>query len=742
MLNVQKSFHKKFPDLIKKSPKWAISLLVRFLEKLFHEKEFNAVLSTNEHLRGLAFVNSTLEKFKMSYTVDANQLKNIPATGKLIVISNHPTGAQDSFSLVQLIGKMRENKKVKILINDAFVDAPQGKSLAIPVSNTTGAITKSSVKAINEALENEEAVVIFPSGMVNRMRLKGLVDTKWMSSFFKIAQRTNTPILPVKIKGRNSCLFYFISFFLPKSLSGLMLAHEFAIAGLKPALHMTIGEVVPASSFSDKSISAKEYISMFYKHVYTLGTDKISQLRTETTITSPKNRKELKNEVNKAEYLGKTIDGKKIILANAEDSPFLIKELGRIREISFRAIGGGTGTARDNDLYDTYYKHMILWDDEDLEIVGAYRIGECKSIIKEKGNQGLYTSKLCDFKEEFKDYCDISVELGRSFVQPKYWGSRALDNLWQGIGAYLAHNPQIRYTYGTVTINADTPKKAVNALVYFYMLYFACTNNMMVAKTPYIVDEKDKLELEKMFDGLPYKEGFIVLKKHLKELGTSVPTLFKQYTELYEDGAVRFFGFNINEAWSGVVEGFIIADNSCMKEAKRKRYIENFQKLKITDPLTNLYNRVYFQEYLESNSKYQRKIDSDSALVLVDINNFNAVEDAFKDEALIKVSNKLKRTLRDNDVIAKWGNATFIVRLKNIKTEELNSVCLKLKESLNSIKVGKSLVLDCLIGCSMDNTLETSADTLKRAENALYIQKQIGYEGGLNIQTKKDSSLS
>ena len=576
MFDVKEAFYKNFPKVVEKSPAIVTKIFVSILQKIFHEKEFKKIHSINHYLSGLDFADSMLEHLNITYTLKPNEIKNIPSTGRLLIVANHITGASDAFSLVQLVGHARENKKVRVMVNGMLMGMQQACEIIIPVDNISGTITKKSFQAINEALENEEVVIIFPSGVVNRISLKGIKDIPWKASFLKIAKRTSTPILPIKIDSRNSVLFYIISILFPK-LSGFMLAHEFAIAGKMKPLHFNIGKVIPVTSFSNKSICTKEYIEMFYKHLYTLGKDKDEILQTETTIIQANNKILLKEEVNNSEFLGNTLDGKMIILVDAIKSPFLIKELGRVREISFRAIGGGTGTAHDNDLYDKYYKHLILWDEEELEVVGAYRIGECKEIIKSRGIQGLYTYNHCDFNKHFDDYCNNSVELGRSFVQPKYWGSRALDNLWQGIGAYLASDSNIRYTYGTVTINADTPKKAVAALVYFYSHHFSCSTNMMKAKSPYIISNEDKKYLEELFRDLSYKEGFIVLKKYLKDLGTTVPTLFKQYAELYDEGAVRFFDFSVNESLFGVVEGFIIADNSKMKEAKRKRYIKNFE---------------------------------------------------------------------------------------------------------------------------------------------------------------------
>jgi putative hemolysin len=579
MFDIKEAYHKNFPKAVKYMPKAVTNGIIKTLQKIFHEKEFNAIHAKNHYLHGLEFVDSMIEELHIDYTIKPKELKNIPSTGRLIVVANHITGASDAFTLVQLIANAREDRKVKLIVNGMLMGVTQAKDIIIPVDNISGAISKSTIKAINESLENEEAIVIFPSGVVNRFSpFKGIKDIPWKSTFLKIARKKNTPILPVRIEARNSTLFYALSLFLPNKLTGFLLPHEFVTAHKQKALNFHIGRVIPVSSFSDPNISVEQYLTMFYDHLYAVGTDKKCVLQTETTISSANNRLILRDEIYRAQKLGETNDGKRIVLVEAKDAPFVIQELGRVREIAFRAIGGGTGDAKDNDLYDNYYKHLILWDDKDLEIVGAYRIGEVSEIIKERGMQGLYTYNLCDFNEYFEDYTENSVELGRSFVQPKYWGSRALDNLWQGVGAYLAKNPHIKYTYGTVTINAETPRKAVAALVYFYSYHFSCDTGMMSAKTPYFLSYDDKMEFEMLFKGKSYKDGFAILKRYLKDHGAVVPTLFKQYAELYDEGAVRFFDFSINEELHGVVEGFIIADNSQMKEAKRKRYIRSFEE--------------------------------------------------------------------------------------------------------------------------------------------------------------------
>ncbi len=577
MLDIEKAYNKNFAKLNEKLPKPVNKFFIKMLQKLFCEETFNDIYRQNHWHKNFDFADSMIELLGIRYAVDPNELNNIPSFGPLLIIANHITGASDAFTMVQLIARVRENQKVKVMVNGMLMGMEQAKDLLVPVDNISGSITKKSLHAINEALQNEEAVIIFPAGIVSRLRWKGIRDLPWKASFLKIARKNKAPVLPIRIEGRNSVFFYLASLVLPMKFSGLLLPREFATAGKLPPLRYHIGKVIPPSSFSDKKTPINDYVKMFYQHLYNIGTEREEILKTQTTIIPPTNKMLLKKEVARAEQLGRTSDNKRIILAEAAYAPSLIRELGRTREISFRAIGGGTGKPRDNDLYDEYYKHIIVWDDDDLEIVGAYRVGEVKKIVSEKGLEGLYTYQLCDYNEKFDKYLERAVELGRSFVQPKYWGTRALDILWQGVGAYLSKYPDIIYTYGTVTINADTPKKAVAALVYFYSRFFLCGEKFMEIKTPYVLSDTQKEEFDALFHAQTYKENFVILKQYLKELGTSVPTLFKQYIELYEEGAIRFLDFSVNEDLHGVVEGFIIADNSRMKDSKRKRYIKSFK---------------------------------------------------------------------------------------------------------------------------------------------------------------------
>ncbi|MDD2451896.1 MAG: 1-acyl-sn-glycerol-3-phosphate acyltransferase, partial [Sulfurovum sp.] len=348
MFNVSAILHDKLPKF-NQLPKTVQGMLVKFLQNVLHEEDFDNIYKKNHFLKGNNYVSSMLRNLNIEYTVKPNELLHIPSEGGLIVVANHITGASDAFSLVELIANHRENRKVRLLVNSMLSGVTQASDIIIPVDNITGAITKKSLESVYSALENGEVVVVFPAGIVSRLSWKGIKDAAWRPSFLKIAKKASVPILPVRIKGRNSALFYFLSMILPKKISGLMLPREFAIAGRLKPLQLNIGKVIPPASFNDKTIGLDTYVKMFYDHLYTLGTTKKEILKTEITIAKPINPRLLKEEIRKAEFLSYTSDGNQLVIADAAISPCLINELGRLRELSFRAIGGGTKTYRDND---------------------------------------------------------------------------------------------------------------------------------------------------------------------------------------------------------------------------------------------------------------------------------------------------------------------------------------------------------------------------------------------------------
>ncbi len=554
----------RFPEIVK-------NVLFSGMKKLFHENQINMFMTKNAHKDTFTYVEAIVDYFDISIGLKTNELTRIPAYGRTVIIANHPLGALDAMALLHLLKDVR--KDIKIVANSFLAQFDNLKDIIIPVDNMNGKMDKETVKSIYQALEEEKAVIIFPSGEVSRAKPNGIKDTPWKNGFLKIASKMQAPILPIYIKAKNSKNFYLLSM-INRSLATATLPHEMFKAKGKH-IQFSIGKTIPFDAYNLPNISQKETVKLLRKHFYKVSKNHQPIFATYNEISIPEVRSELKSELKNGTLLGKTTDGKSIIVYESEIENCVIKEIGRLREISFRHVGEGSGKKRDIDGYDFYYKHLIIWDDEALEIVGAYRLGICSEIIDNFDLEGLYTSTLFQFDEKFEPYLERGLELGRSFVQPKYWNSRALDYLWQGIGAYVKSRPDIQYLFGAVSLSDTFNQKAQGMMIYFYKKHFGATEALVKHRVPHITSKWVQAHCENVFTGMDYKADMRVLKEELGFMGYTVPTLFKQYSELCEEGGVQFLDFGYDKDFNNCIDGFIVTDLKLLKEAKRKRYFSN-----------------------------------------------------------------------------------------------------------------------------------------------------------------------
>ncbi|QFR50153.1 lysophospholipid acyltransferase family protein [Sulfurimonas lithotrophica] len=569
MIDIQKEIHSKYPNL--KNNKLINASLSKFAKTVIHEKTINDFLEEHEHLKGFEFIDAVLEYFNFDFLISDNELENIPTSGRVVIIANHPLGSLDAFVLLKLIGRVRPD--VKIVANDFLAEFKSIESLLITINNFKNTQTKESIHKMYSHLEDEGALIIFPAGEVSRMTPVGVRDGRWQKGFLKIATRTNSPILPIYVGAKNSKTFYSVST-LNKKISTLLLSHEMFKQRNK-SIKINIGELIPSTNIHPPSLQTAGVIELYRQHIYQLKKGR-SLFKTQKAIAHPEDTKQIKKELKNAELLGSTKDGKSIYLYSNTEESIILKEIGRLREVAFRKVGEGANERRDLDKYDKYYKHIVLWDDNDLEIVGSYRIGECKEIIQSFGIDGLYNSTLFEFSGEFLEMLPDAIELGRSFVQPKYWGTRALDYLWYGIGAYLHKNPQIKYMFGPVSLSASYSPMSKDIIFNFFDNYFGDDTNLVKAKSPYNF-KTDKTLLRVLNNELvknDYKQDFKAIKKFLKNFDSSIPVLYKQYAELCEDGGIKFCAYNIDEDFASCVDSFIIVDISKIKDSQRQRYIK------------------------------------------------------------------------------------------------------------------------------------------------------------------------
>lgn len=294
----------------------------------------------------------------------------------------------------------------------------------------------------------------------------------------------------------------------------------------------------------------------------------------------------LKSELTEDKRLRYTNKSNNILyIVTWQDSPNVLKEIGRLREIAFREAGGGTGLSCDLDIFDTMenpYKQLIVWDPDAEKILGGYRylLGSDWKLDAE-GQPILATSHMFRFSDRFiKDYMPNTIELGRSFVTLEYQSSRAgakglfaLDNLWDGLGALIVLNPEMRYFFGKFTMYPSYSSTCRDMILYFLKKHFEDKDGLVFPMTPLKI-ETDPSELAKLFTEDDFKSDYRILNTEVRKRGYNIPPLVNAYMGL--SPTMRLFGTAINDEFGDVEEtGILIAVDEILEE-KRKRHLESF----------------------------------------------------------------------------------------------------------------------------------------------------------------------
>lgn len=535
--------------------------LLRRYGKLARLDDIDAFLDRHAHLRGQALIEAALAFLDVRYTVDQVERERIPQTGRVLVVANHPSGALDAMALLQLLGSVRDD--VRIVANDVLSLVPGVRDMLLPLRILGGRPTPESLQAVEAALEREECVVVFPAGEVSRLGWRGIRDGRWRQGFVRFARATGAPVLPVRIEARNSALFYGAAALFKPVGTALLPREIFARRGSRLAFRVGLPHTLP------RDAGAEQALASVRQALQAIGSRRETAPPGPVPLVHAVDRRRLQTCLAAMPCLGTTPDGKRIHAGPlAADSP-LLREIGRLRELTFRAVGEGTGKRLDLDAYDTWYDHIVLWDPEALEVAGAYRVAPGEKLLAERGLEGFYTASLFRYPCAMLPRLAQGMELGRSFVAPAYQGTRSLDYLWLGIGAYVRAHPGVRYLFGPVTVSAEMPIAAREQLVAYYQRYFGCRRSDVAALRPFRF-----LAAPPAFSDMDPETAFRVLKANLGALGARVPTLYKQYTELCEPGGARFLAFGVDPAFNNAVDGLVELDLAQVRPRKRQRYLK------------------------------------------------------------------------------------------------------------------------------------------------------------------------
>jgi hypothetical protein len=307
-------------------------------------------------------------------------------------------------------------------------------------------------------------------------------------------------------------------------------------------------------------------------------------------IIPPVDKDLVEKELNSERFLRYANNGDNhIYLVDFHNSPNVIREIGRLRELTFRTAGGGTGLALDiddNDTNENCYQQLITWNPDDKEIVAGYRLIHCKNAkIDENGHINLSTAHLFEFSKDFlTNYIPYTIELGRSFVQPKYQpsidnrkGIFSLDNLWDGLGAIVMLNPEVKYLFGKVTMYPHYDREARDMLLCFMHHYFPDNKSLVVPhKHLTLTYETDISGFKSELENLDYKEGYKLLNSKIRAAKENIPPLINTYMNL--SPTMKTFGTALNDEFGAVEETGIMITIADIYESKKHRHMETFER--------------------------------------------------------------------------------------------------------------------------------------------------------------------
>lgn len=616
MTFIDSAISKKLPRFSKKHP-----LMTRSISKLrkylFHEREFQLFQEQSPHLEGLDFVEQALVFYDFDYRVFDRETQHIPITGKIVMTANQPIDSLDSLALLKMISDIRPD--VKIVSDECLYKLAPLHSMSLVINNDSNKSRNKSIKAIHHHLNNEGSIIIFPANDIHYAGALSIKDGAWNSDFLKLARHCHAPILPLHINGKHSLLFYVRSL-LSKSRLRVFPRNK-SSKQKKQHIDIRIGSPIYPVQYNNLQVKDKARAQLFKNIVYRLGQGKTS-LDFESkheAIAHPEDTQGLKREIIQCELLGQRQDGIKIFLYRYSVNSLIMKEIGRLRELTFRPLNEGSGNRRDIDSYDHYYDHILLWDDKELEIVGAFRMVQSAKVFQQSDEYSdkikinrttpLFTQSFFEYKKDFLPLLDNAVELSRCFVQPKYLRGRSLDYLYDAIDAYLHKHPHIQTLYGPVNISHDYSDDAKKLLVYFYSHFFAANQNYVAPINNYAISESDQRRIAHLFNDCGDNNAKLMrLKTLMLDLGETIPSLFHLYTEIFDTEEIYFSAFNTVSQRNHCINGFITIKLRNKTTSNIKRYMRKDKtalpfsleknpdystvKLPMTTPINNIMEQV------------------------------------------------------------------------------------------------------------------------------------------------------
>lgn len=558
-------------------------IVAKSIMKIMGYEKLNNLYLDLQGANGDAFIDRFFEKMNLKIEFDEKDLNKIPASGSFITISNHPMGMIDGLILLKLIRNKRPD--FKVMANFLLRSIEEISDCFIGINPFEDINDKSNFSGIKETLahlSDKNGLGIFPAGEVSsyQTNARRITDPMWKEGAVKLIQKAGVPVIPIYFSGGNSLLFHLMGVINPK-LRTAQLPNEMLRkrdAAFKVRIGTPIKPVTIASFENTQTLSrflrSKTYSlgSALKVHTQLFKRRKIIRNKIEE-ITPEIDSKLITEELNNLDVKQKIISQQEfdIFIAYSNEIPNCLKEIGRLREITYRSVGEGTNKSSDLDEYDLYYHHLILWDREAQKIAGAYRVGKGNDINTKYGIRGFYTNSLFKFSPKFNEIMSKSLELGRSFIREEYQLKRLpLFLLWKGIMNFILNNPEYRYIIGPVSISgaySKTSKKVMVALIkkhYYNEELAAMVKPRKRFRTK--IKSQDVNDLVELMDNDLKQIDRLI--SDIEPLNFTLPVLLKKYI----NQNAKIISFNLDPDFNNTLDGLMILDLNELPEESYKDF--------------------------------------------------------------------------------------------------------------------------------------------------------------------------
>ncbi|MCS7026660.1 MAG: lysophospholipid acyltransferase family protein [Bryobacteraceae bacterium] len=548
--------------------------LIRALRRATLNREWLRIYQEAQGQSGISFCTALLEALNVRCEVSEADLARIPAQGPVMIMANHPTGLLDGIVLGAMLPRVRSD--FRFLANAVLEHFPEISSLCFFVDpfGGKGAARRNAaaLKAALAWLKEGKALVTFPAGEVAHFDLKlgKINEPAWKESVIRLAQAAQAPVVPIFSTGTNSPLFHLAGLVHPR-LRTLLLPHEL-LNKQNRTVELRVGTVVSsrkvaARQASDLAVYLRKRSLLLAKRAshWQPKTEQQEVVEETPLALIEQDLQQLPGErllVNTGEY--------QAWLAHSHEIPNILRELARLRELTFRAAGEGTGASADTDEFDLRYLHLFLWHPASQKIAGAYRIGQTDVILPELGRKGLYIDSLFRIEDAFFQRLGPALELGRSFVCQEHQKSyAALLTLWKGLGRFISDHPHYRYLFGPVSISNRYLPLSRQIMVDFFNRHRRRHDLAALVKprSPYWSWNPGVKDYTALAEG--DAEEISSLLADIEKDQKGVPVLLRHYLKL----GGELLAFNLDRKFSHVLDGLILVDMLGMERRMLERYM-------------------------------------------------------------------------------------------------------------------------------------------------------------------------